>query len=168
MNVLGPLANPAGVRRQVVGVADAARGPLLANALRRLGAEHALVVHAQVGMDEIAPSGPTTVWEILEREVRTWVLNPADYGLQEDGLEELAGGTPAENATRIRRLLTDPRHDRVGRATVLLNAGAGLYVAGLGASVKEGVERAAAALDDGSAARALARCVAGGGLSTSA
>jgi len=168
MNVIGPLANPAGVRRQVVGVADAARGPLLAHALCRLGAEHALVVHARVGMDEIAPSGPTSVWEVLDREVRTWTLDPADYGLQEDHLEGLAGGDPAHNAKRISRLLTEPRPDRVGRATVLLNAGAGLYVAGLAGSLREGVERSTAALDDGRAARALERLVERARLSTSA
>ncbi len=168
MNVIGPLANPAGVRRQVVGVADAGRGPLLAQALCRLGAEHALVVHASVGMDEIAPSGATSVWEVREREVQTWTLDPADYGLQEDQLEGLAGGDPPHNAQRIRRLLAEPRRDRVGRATVLLNAGAGLYVAGLANSLREGVERSAAALDDGRAARALERLVERTRLSTSA
>lgn len=168
MNIIGPLANPAGVRRQVVGVADAARGPLLAHALCRLGAEHALVVHARVGMDEIAPSGPTSVWEVADREVRTWTLEPADYGLQEDHLEGLAGGDPAQNAMRISRLLAEPKRDRVGRATVLLNAGAGLYVAGLAGSLEEGVERAGAALDEGRAAKALERLLERARLSTSA
>jgi anthranilate phosphoribosyltransferase len=168
MNVIGPLANPAGVRRQVVGVADAVRGPLLADALCRLGADHALVVHARVGMDEIAPSGPTSVWEVLAHEVRAWTLDPADYGLREDRLEDLAGGDPTQNAMRITRLLADPRSDRVGRATVVLNAGAGLYVAGLAGSLKEGVERAQSALDDGRAAKALERWMEPAHLSTSA
>lgn len=168
MNVIGPLANPAGVRRQVVGVADAARGPLLAEALCRLGAEHTMVVHASVGMDEIAPSGPTSVWEVRDNEVRTWTLDPADFGLEEDHLDELAGGAPAENAERITRLLREPQRDRVGRATVLLNAGAGLYVAGLAASLREGVERSAAALGEGRAATLLERLVERARLSTSA
>jgi anthranilate phosphoribosyltransferase len=168
MNVIGPLANPAGVRRQVVGVADAVRGPLLANALCRLGADHALVVHAHVGMDEIAPSGPTLVWEVMDREVRMWTLKPEDYGLEEDHLQELAGGDPPQNAMRIRRLLAEPQRDPVGRATVLLNAGAGLYVAGLAGSLREGVERAQAALDDGQAAKALERWLEPARLSTSA
>src|SRR3989304_5793237 len=155
MNGVGPLGTPAGVRRQVVGVADAARGPLLAHALCRLGAEHALVVHARVGMDEIAPSGPTSVWEVLDREVRTWTLGPA-------------GGDPAHNAKRISRLLTEPRPDRVGRATVLLNAGAGLYVAGLAGSLREGAERSTAALAAGRGGRALERLVERARLSTSA
>ncbi|MBI2072497.1 MAG: anthranilate phosphoribosyltransferase [Gemmatimonadetes bacterium] len=168
MNLIGPLANPAGVRRQVIGVADPARGPLLAHALCRLGAEHALVVHAQVGMDEIAPAGPTSVWEVVDREVHPWTLDPGDYGLEEDHLEDLAGGDPAHNAERIRRLLAEPRRDRVGRATVLLNAGAGLYVAGLASSLREGVERSATALDEGRAARTLERLAEHARLSTSA
>ncbi len=168
MNVIGPLANPAGVRRQVVGVADAGRGPLIAGALRRLGAEHAMVVHAEVGMDEIAPSGPTKVWEVAGEKVREWTLQPAEYGLDQSDLAKLSGGEPAHNAARMRRLLAEPRRDPVGRATVLLNAGAALYVSGLAGSVREGVERATAALDDGAAAAALARWAERPGLSTSA
>ncbi len=157
MNVIGPLANPAGVRRQVVGVADAARGPLLAGALRRLGAEHALVVHGQVGMDEIAPWGPTRVWEVGDRQVREWTLEPADFGLDQSDLAKLSGGEPAHNAARMRRLLAEPRRDPVGRATVLLNAAAALYVGGMAGSMREGVERATSALDEGAAAAALTR-----------
>ena len=119
-------------------------------------------------MDEIAPSGTTSVWEVRSSEVKSWTLDPADYGLQEDHLEGLAGGDPAHNAERISRLLEEPRRDRVGRATVLLNAGAGLYVAGLVDSVRGGVERASAALDEGRAARVLERLVERARLSTSA
>jgi len=167
MNVIGPLANPAGVRRQVVGVADAARGPVLAEALAMLGSEHALVVHARVGMDEIAPSGPTGVWEVTGREVRTWELDPADYGLRHDGLQALKGGDPAQNAARVRRLFADPASDPAGRATVALNAGAAVYVAGMAASTAEGMQAAVAALDDGGAAAALERLVTAGGVNTS-
>lgn len=168
MNLIGPLANPAGVRRQVVGVAEPQRGPLLAGALRRLGAEHAMVVHAQVGMDEIAPWGPTSVWEVADGEVREWTLQPADYGLDRNDLAKLAGGEPAHNAARVQRLMEEPGRDPVGRATVLLNAGAALYVGGLAASVHEGVERATAALDQGAAAAALGRLAERSGVSTSA
>jgi anthranilate phosphoribosyltransferase len=168
MNVIGPLANPAGVRRQVVGVADAERGPILAEALRQLGAEHALVVHAAVGMDEISPSGPTRVWEVEGGDVRVWNLDPEAHQLRNDDLRLLAGGEPAENAQLVRRLFTDPRRDPAGRATVLLNAGAALYVAGMASSVGEGVECARAALDDGTAATVLERLAATTRVSTSA
>ncbi|MBI4421481.1 MAG: anthranilate phosphoribosyltransferase [Gemmatimonadetes bacterium] len=159
MNLLGPLSNPAGVRRQVIGVADPGRAPLLAEGLRRLGAEHALVVHGEVGMDEIAPCGRTAVWEVRGDGVESWVLDPADYRLEIDDLSALDGGEPAANADRIRRLTQQPAADRAGRAAVTLNAGAALYVAGLARDVREGTERARAALDDGAAAAALERLV---------
>lgn len=168
MNLLGPLLNPAGVRRQVVGVADASRGPLLAGALRQLGAERALVVHGQVGMDEIAPFGPTTVWEVKDHEMREWTLNPEDYGVSQPDLAKLSGGEPAHNAARLRRLLSDPRQDPVGRDTVLLNAGAALYVDGVARSMEDGVERARTALEEGAAAAVLSRLAEQPGLSTSA
>jgi anthranilate phosphoribosyltransferase len=155
MNLVGPLSNPAGVTRQIVGVADPARGPLVADALRRLGTEHALVVHAEAGMDEIAPQGRTIVWEVHDGRVTTWVINPETYSLHTSGLEALEGGEPRANAERIRRLLIDAEKDPVGRAAVLLNAGAALYVAGLVEDLRQGIERASAALEDGAAAAAL-------------
>lgn len=168
MNLIGPLANPAGVRRQVVGVADPQRGPVLAEALRLLGAEHALVVHGQVGMDEIAPSGPSVVWEVRGGEVRTWELDPGTMGLASHDLAGLEGGDPPQNAQRVRRLLAEPARDTVGRATVLLNAGAALYVAGLADSVAQGTQRAAAALDEGAAGALLERLAADRKISISA
>ncbi len=168
MNLIGPLANPAGVRRQVVGVADPQRGPVLAEALRLLGAEHALVVHARVGMDEIAPSGPSVVWEVRAGEVRTWELDPGTIGLASHDLAGLEGGDPPQNAQRVRRLLAEPARDAVGRATVVLNAGAALYVAGLADSVAQGAQRAAAALDEGAAGALLERLAADRKISISA
>ena len=105
MNLLGPLVNPAGVRRQVIGVADRARAPLLAAALSRLGATHALVLHAAVGMDEVSPGGRTAVWEVCDGAVAEWEIDPVRYGLDCDDLDGLAGGWPAENAQRIERVL---------------------------------------------------------------
>ena len=149
MNLLGPLVNPAGVRRQVVGVADAGRGPVVAEALRLLGATHALVVHADVGMDEISPAGVTHVWEVREAGVEAWVFDPARHGL-EAGLDGLEGGTPPENARRIERLLEG--HGAPGlRAAVLLNAAAAVYVAEDGGDWEGAVARAAGALDGGAA-----------------
>ena len=142
-NLLGPLSNPAGVTRQIVGVSDPERGPLVAEALARLGAEHALVVHAEVGMDEIAPAGVTHVWEVGGRRspiprasegspVSKWEIDPGTYGLRNDDLAALKGGDPPENAARLERLLRPASagsvDDPAGRAAVLLNAAAAIYV----------------------------------------
>jgi anthranilate phosphoribosyltransferase len=156
MNLLGPLANPAGVRRQVVGVADPVRAPRVADALRRLGALHALVVHGVIGMDEISPVGATAVWEIREGRVSEWTLDPVSVGLDADGLEGLEGGEPAENAARIETLLRTGEGG-AARTAVLLNAAAALYVSGGGWSFADAVRRATAALDSGAAAKALDR-----------
>jgi len=156
MNLLGPLANPAGVRRQVIGVADASRGPLVAHALARLGAEHALVVHGLVGMDEVSPAGNTHVWEVRNGAVREWTIDPARHGLGIDDLRLLAGDEPRRNADRLERILADGS-DAAGRAAVLLNAGAAIYVAGLASSYEAGVGMAREALDSGAAREALER-----------
>lgn len=157
MNLVGPLANPAGVRRQVIGVADPDRAPVVADALARLSTEHALVVHGEVGMDEIAPHGPTAVWEIMGSDVTTWEIDPASLDLAHDDLSALAGGEPEENARRIETLFARPHADPAGRTVVALNAGAALYVAGVTGSYAEGVEQALAVLDAGKATAALER-----------
>lgn len=167
MNMIGPLANPAGVRRQVLGVADVGRAPILAEVLRRLGAQHSLVVHGNVGMDEIAPHGSTAVWEVKDGAISTWTLDPADFGLVVDDLAELTGGTPAENAIRVERLLSDPRRDDAGRSAVLLNAGAALYVADLADDLHAAVDRAREALDGGAALEVLDRLRSGSPSGTS-
>lgn len=157
MNLLGPLANPAGARRQVVGVADAVRAELIAEALARLGTLHALVVHAEVGMDEIAPIGMTSVREVRGTEIVRWVLDPAEYGLAVPSLDGLEGGSPEENAARIVALLESPADAPVAiRAAVLLNAAAAIHVAEGGGDFAQAVRRATAALADGSAAQRLA------------
>ena len=153
MNLLGPLANPAGVRRQVVGVADEARAPLIALALSRLGTELAFVVHARVGMDEISPEGPTDVWEVQGCEVKQWTLNPGSLG-RSGTLDGLRGGTPAENAAMIRGILAGT--DRGERCVaVVLNAAAALVCAGLTNDWKEAADRAEDAIADGRAAAVL-------------
>jgi anthranilate phosphoribosyltransferase len=157
MNLLGPLSNPAGVRHQVIGVADAHRAPLIAEALRRLNEGHALVVHGEAGMDEIAPAGRTLVWEVRDGAVATWEIVPAAYGLEIADMAELRGSEPRRNAERVRRLFEKPGADRAGRATVTLNAAAAVYVAGLAKDFKSAVERAGASLERGDAANALER-----------
>ena len=156
MNLLGPLVNPAGVVRQVVGVADETRAPLVADALAALGARHALVLHAAVGMDEISPWGLTSVWEVEDGRVRTWRLRPARYGLECGDLDDLAGGEPAENAGRIERLLSGEANKAV-RCAALLNAAAALYVSGNGWSLEEAATRARESLSSGAGAAVLAR-----------
>ena len=156
MNLIGPLANPAGVRRQVLGVADPARAPLMAESLLRLGAEHALVVHAEVGMDEISPVGRTTVWEIRDARVQTWEIDPARSGVRQTDLGALAGGNPAENAARLEEVLAG-RGDHVVRDAVLLNAAAAVYVGGGARSFEEGVELSRSVLRAGGGGEVLAR-----------
>jgi len=156
MNLVGPLANPAGVDRQVVGVADRQRAPVIADALRRLGAKHALVVHAEAGMDEISPSGGTLVWEVREGKVTEWELDPRDFDAAWDDLDALAGGEPTDNARRIERLLESPAQDPAGRAAVLLNAGAAIFVGGAAGSFDEGVRLAENAMRAGKGAAVLA------------
>jgi len=157
MNLLGPLANPAGVRRQVVGVADRERAPLMAEALARLGTEHALVVHGEVGMDEISPTGATAVWEVRGGVVTSWRLDPARYGLAIADVAALRGGKPGVNAERVEGLLRNEPGDSAGAAAVLLNAAAAIYVAGVARTYDDGLARAREALGSGSARRALER-----------
>ena len=156
MNLLGPITNPAGVRRQVIGVADASRGPLVAHALARLDAEHALVVHGAVGMDEISPAGTTRVWEVRDGGVREWTIDPQEHDLAIADVVLLAGADPSANARRLEAILADGT-DHAGRAAVVLNAAAAIYVAGLAPSFKAGVAAAREALDSGAARAALER-----------
>lgn len=159
MNLLGPLTNPAGVRRQVVGVADPELLPLIGEALRTLGHERALVVHGVVGMDELSPLGPTQIVELANGELREYAVEPQQAGLPEGRVEELVGGEPAENARVIRQVLEGERRD-TARSVVLLNAAAGLLVADVVDDLSAGVARAAAAVDSGAASERLSALVA--------
>jgi anthranilate phosphoribosyltransferase len=156
MNVLGPLANPAGAGRQVVGVAEPGRLPLLAGALATLGSVHALVVHGEPGMDEISPMGSTTVLEVRDGTVREWSIVPEEFGLPRATAAELAGGTPAENARTIEDVLSGRRSDGA-RSAVLLNTAAALYVAGRADDFADGVRSATDALERGAGIEALDR-----------
>ena len=128
MNIVGPLANPAGAGRQVVGVADAKRVALIAGALRALNTVHALVVHGEPGMDEISPLGTTHVVEIRGGAVREWSIDPAHHGFGAGKAEELTGGPPAENAAAIECVLSGSAPP-TAVAAVVLNAAAALFVA---------------------------------------
>jgi anthranilate phosphoribosyltransferase len=157
MNLVGPLANPAGVRRQVIGVAERDRAAIVAEALVRLGTEHALVVHGRVGMDEISPHGVTDVWEVKDGEVRSWEIDPERFRLGIKDVAELRGGEPAANAERLERILGNGSADPSGLAAVLLNAGAAIYVAGIAGSLAEGIGRAREVVASGAARAALDR-----------
>jgi anthranilate phosphoribosyltransferase len=156
MNIVGPLANPAGAGRQVVGVADARRVPLIAGALRALGTRHALVVHGEPGMDEISPLGPTHVIEIRDGRVTEWTVEPARFGFGAGSAEELGGGPPAANAAAVLAVL-EGRAPPTARAAVLLNAAAALLVSAAERSFDDALERATEALDRGEGVAALDR-----------
>ena len=155
-NVLGPLANPAGVRRQLLGVPSAALGERMVHVLRELGAERALVVHSEEGLDEISPSGPTRTWELRDGTIREGELLPEHAGLERAPRESVRGGDSATNARIARRVLSGDARDGA-RTAVLLNAGAACYVAGLAADVRAGVELAANAIETGAASATLER-----------
>ena len=159
MNLVGPLANPAGVKRQVVGVAESDRAAIVADALVRLGTEHALVVNGRVGMDEISPHGITDVWEVKDGGVRKWEIDPTRFRLGIDDVKALEGGEPAANAERLERILGNGggSADPAGLAAVLLNAGAAIYVAGIASSLAEGIGRAREVVASGAARAALDR-----------
>jgi anthranilate phosphoribosyltransferase len=154
MNLLGPLANPAGAQRQMVGVADPALLTLVAHALRHLGHRRALVVYGEAGMDELSPLGRSRVTELDEGEIREFTVTPEALGLKTHSEEGLVGGDPHENALRIVSVLTGA--DRgAARAATLLNAGGALYVAGRAETLQGGVTLATEALDSGAALEKL-------------
>jgi len=156
MNILGPLTNPAGARRQVVGVADPALLDLVPGALRELGHLRALVVHGQPGLDEVSPVGATRVAELMDGgEIRTYEVTPGSVGLEPATVEELAGGDPQRNAAIIECVL----HGEKGgtRSAVILNAAAALLAADVAESWEDAARQAEASLDQGRAAAALER-----------
>jgi anthranilate phosphoribosyltransferase len=157
-NFLGPLANPARVTRQVVGVSDPGMADRVVGTLRELGAERAMVFFGHDGLDELTTTDVSTVRELRDGEVTRTVLDPLDLGVARADSTALRGGTPAENAVIARRVL-DGEKGAV-RDVVLLNAAAALVVADVAGNLAEGLETAAAAIDGGAAAGALERFVA--------
>ena len=156
MNIVGPLANPAGAGRQVVGVSDATRMPLLAGALAALGSVRALVVHGEPGMDEVSPIGITHVADVARGKVREWEIDPVTLGFKPTPASDLAGGDPQENARIIRAVLAG-KAPPGARAAVLLNAAAAILGSGMTATLPEAVAAATKSLDSGAASTALER-----------
>jgi anthranilate phosphoribosyltransferase len=157
-NLLGPLTNPAGAVRQIVGVPRADLTGLMARALLRLGAARAWVVHGADGLDEISTTGHTKVSECRDGAVHTFYLHPSDVGIPKAQPEALRGGDAAENAAIIGRVLGG--EPGPARDVVLFNAGAALLVAGRAASVMTGIAQAAACIDSGAARATLDRMAA--------
>lgn len=167
-NFLGPLTNPAGVRRQVVGVSDPAMAATMAGVLAANGATHVAVVYGADGLDELSTTGPSTIVtthargstggvEVPDVEVQTEIVDPADLGLAPANLEDLRGGDAVANAGYTRQVLAG--EPGAHRDIVVLNAAAGLVVAGVAEDLADGVVAAADAIDSGGAAAALERLV---------
>jgi anthranilate phosphoribosyltransferase len=152
-NLLGPLTNPAGATRQLVGVPRPELTELVARSLLQLGSERVWVVHGADGLDEISTTGYTKVSECRGGAVNTFYLHPADLGLQKSAPESLRGGEAADNAAIARAILDGEKGPR--RDIVLLNAGASLLVAEKAATIPEGIAMAAAAIDSGRAKQVL-------------
>lgn len=156
-NFLGPLTNPAGARRQALGVSDPSMLEKMVETLARLGSEHVLAFHGHDGLDELSLTGPSAVVELVSGETKRWSLDPTDVGLENAPLDAIKGGTAEENAAAIRAVLAGEAGPR--RDIVVLNAAAGLVAAGLAKDVGEGVRLAAQSIDSGSAAGALDRLI---------
>jgi anthranilate phosphoribosyltransferase len=157
-NLLGPLTNPAGARRQLLGVSDRSFQETIAEALLSLGSEHAMVVSADDGLDEISIAGRTRVIEVADGRTDEWFVEPDDFGLQPAELGSIAGGDPKHNAAVTREILQG--EGGAPREVALLNAGAAIYVGGGAVNLGDGVDQARRAVDDGAAFDVLDRLVA--------
>ncbi|WP_138492953.1 anthranilate phosphoribosyltransferase [Paenibacillus pinistramenti] len=156
-NLLGPLTNPAGADRQLLGIYDTKMTETIAKVLRELGSARALVVSSREGLDEISLSAPTRISELKNGEVKTYEIEAADLGLSRCALEDIFGGDAAKNAQMIREILQGRKGP--ARDIVLANAGACIYLSGLADSIKEGVVIAADAVDSGKAADQLQKLI---------
>ena len=152
-NVLGPLTNPAGARAQVVGVYSPGLVRTIADVLLQLGARRAFVVHGAGGIDELSPVGPNLVCEVVDGTVRERTIDPEELGIERCSIEELAGGSPQENAEAIRKVFAGERGGK--REAILLNAAGAIAAGGHADDLREGIVLAREALDSGAAAARL-------------
>lgn len=160
-NAIGPLTNPAGCKRQLMGVYEVGLTDSLAQALGRLGSTHALVVHGDDGLDEISLAGPTRVSELCAGAVQTYSIAPEQFGIPRQPIDAIAGGDPARNAAILRDVLAG--RPGAARDVTLLNAGAAIYAAGRAKSIAEGVDQARSSIDTGAARQALDELIRRGG-----
>jgi anthranilate phosphoribosyltransferase len=156
-NFLGPLTNPAGASRQLIGVSDPEYLETMAGALALLGTKHALLVSSEDGLDELSISAPTLVVEVIEDKIRRYTVAPEEVSLERAPAEAVHGGDPVQNADTARRIFDGERG--VARDLAVLNAGAAIYAGGAASSVAEGVQAAQRAIDSGAARAALERFV---------
>jgi anthranilate phosphoribosyltransferase len=157
-NLLGPLTNPAGARRQLLGVSDRSFQETIAEALLTLGCDHAMVVSADDGLDEISIADRTRVIEVADGRTDEWFVEADDFGLESAALEAIAGGDPRHNASVTREILQGEAGPQ--REVALMNAGAAIYVGGGAVNLNDGVEQARRAVDDGAAFDVLERLIA--------
>ena len=153
-NLLGPLSNPAGAPRQIIGVWRRDLADKLAHVLSGLGTERAWVVHGEDGLDEITLAGKTHVAEAQNGEVKTFEIGPQDFGFEVGAIEHLRGGDADANAEIVSAVLAGERRDEA-RALVIMNAAAALFLGGAAADLREGAKLAASAIDSGEARRKL-------------
>ncbi len=160
-NLLGPLTNPAGAQAQVLGVFSADVMQLVAETLRELGAERAMVMHGAGGLDEISLAGPTQIAELKDGQIRRYEVTPEEFGMARAPLEAVRGGTAAENAELIRRIFEGEQG--AGRDIVAVNAAAALVVTGVAKTLGEGAQIAGEAIRSGAAKEKLEEMVKLGG-----
>ena len=157
-NFLGPLTNPAGARRQLIGVSDPGMLETMARALARLGVDRALLVSSEDGLDEMSTAAPTRVVEVAGDDISSYTVTPEEAGLQRAPAQALRGGSPQDNAATARRIFAG--EPGAARDLALLNAGAAIYAAGAATDLRAGVDAARAAVDDGAVARTVEALVA--------
>lgn len=156
-NILGPLTNPARASAQVIGVYDGALAEVMAQVLKELGTTRAFVVHGQDGLDELSTTGPSRVAELRDGEIRSYTVQPEDFGLPRVTMADLKGGSAADNAEIIRRILAGERSPK--RDIVVLNAGAAIAAGGKAPDIAAGIALATQSIDSGAARDRLARLV---------
>ena len=152
-NFLGPLANPAGVRRQLVGTSDRAMAEIMLEVLAATGSDRAMIVHSRDGLDELSTTGPTDIWELRDGDTLRHTVDPTEFGLALASLDDLRGGDASVNADCLRRVFDG--QSGAHREVVALNAAAALVVAEVSDTMAEGLEAAAASIDEGLAGQVL-------------
>jgi anthranilate phosphoribosyltransferase len=152
-NILGPMTNPAGAKRQLLGVFDVGIMESMATTLQKLGSEHVMIVHGEDGLDEITLTGKTKVYELKKGEIKKYDLNPGDVGFETISSDRLKGGDPDRNAEIAIQILEGKEGPE--RDFVLINAGAVIYVGGYADSIQDGIHKAKESIDSGEALKRL-------------